>query len=84
MNFYFIIDTSFSMLQVCNRYSLLDVAKMIVEKFTDLRVKSQESKFDKYYLSPTVEKNESHIISYLLPNDSSIFQIQLRTLQICP
>ena len=83
MNFYFIVDTSLSMMQGCNQYSLLDLAKAIVERLSDLRVKHSESKFDKYFLSSTFP-NETDPIAYSLPADTYIFQTYLKTLMISP
>jgi len=70
------------MMQVCNHYSLLDLAKTIVERFTDVRVKHhQESKFDRYFMSSTYQ-TEYDIIPYSLPHDSYIFNVNLKTLLI--
>ena len=47
MNFAFVIDTSYSMIQEChNNLSLLDVAKTTVDYFLKLRSRHPESKYD--------------------------------------
>ncbi len=54
MNFFFIIDTSPSMLQTpLPNYSILTLAKNAVEHLIKSRSKYQESKFDSYHLMNT-------------------------------
>ena len=61
MNYLFIIDNSYSMTQKsANMLSLLEVAKNFVELFIMTRVKTGESKGEKFFvLSSSVEDNKN-------------------------
>ena len=83
MNFAFIIDTSFSMMQAPqNKMRQLDIAKIFVENFIKIRQNYPEAKFDKYFLVSTNDTPDQPIILSSYEHELNHFHFQLRNLVI--
>lgn len=82
MNYLFVIDNSFSMTQkAANMLTLLEIAKNFVESFIMTRVKTGESKGEKFFvLSSSVEDNKN-LFDFSFVTDIPYVLASLRSIQ---